>query len=155
MIRLLFSWLIISILAFTEISLAIWFDWVTPHLVLAGLLALCLAGERAESLWWVGLGGLLLDVLAGSRLGLNLILLALVSGSLLWLVERTLPQPSLGLAGLIFALYCLGYELILMLVNSAVTWQLLGPSLLTTLLATGTYYLIRLQNSRREILRLA
>ena len=155
MIRLVLHWLIVIIFALTEVSLAIWLDWGTPHLVLAGLLALSLAGDRLDSLWWIGLGGILLDALSGAGLGLNLVLFTLVSGSLLWLTERTLHQPTLLVASLVFLLYSLGYELALSLINGAVAWQLVGPSLATTLVAIGAYYLIRLQNTRREIIRLA
>lgn len=147
-------WLIIIILSLTEISLAIWLDWRTPHFVLAGLLALGLAGDRIDSLWWIGLGGLLLDVLSGLWLGLHLVLLALIGQTLIWLSQKTFHQPTLLIASLVFLAVSLIYEVVINLVTGALSWQLVGPVMATTALATVAHYLIKIQTSRREIISL-
>lgn len=79
----------IIILVILQVSLlpTLFGHWPVPNLVLAALLVTLLLDNYSESLWWAGLGGILLDLSLPNRGFYTLVFVVLVVG-LSYLLER-------------------------------------------------------------------
>lgn len=138
-----------------QLTGSLWLDWLMPHLVLALVMATALSGDWQSSLFSATLGGLWLDMVSGSLIGLQLILLALVAYSISLLNRQVFQQPGYAVALFLFWVMASLFELIVNLVVGQLTWQFILTALLTALLATAFYQLLRLLTKRREVIRLA
>lgn len=127
------------LLASAEISLATVFDWWVPELVLAGLLALCLAGEYTPTFLCLVSGGLVLDLTLGGVAGIHLLLYSLAVMAVLLLSVHVFHRPVPILAFFIFGLVASMVSLISALIYGSVNWQLVVPILLTTVLSLIFY----------------
>lgn len=154
MIYRLLHIVLIIFLATLQVVMAVWFDWSTPHLILAGVLALSLAGDLLDSWIWIGLGGLLLDLMNSSALGLSLILLSLVGFILMILTRRFLSRPATPIALILFLVSALLYFLIENGLDHQLAFHIWLPALLTALVAGLFYRAILWLSSRREVIHL-
>jgi hypothetical protein len=138
-----------------QISLAQWFGSLTPELVFAGVLALALAGDTINTLWWVALGGAILSFIVGGIIGLYLILFGLLSAALLFIAHHYFNKPGLALALIIFLAMSLILELALASLYRAISLDLIYPATITAALAGLFYQLILLVNKQKEVIRFA
>lgn len=148
---------IIAIILFAtlEISWAIWFGRAMPGLVLAAILALSLAGDLIDTIWWVGLGGLLLDLMTGVSVGYYLFIYSCLSGILIYINRQILDRPTPLLAWLIFLIASLLVQLLTNLIFGQLNWHIGLSALLTTALASLFYQIITTVGTRREVIHLA
>lgn len=151
--RLIHSGLIIILISF-QIVWANWLNWATPELFLAGLLAICMSGDLLDTLWWLVLGGILLDLSIGSTPGLYLLVLSLLCVVLLTLGRQVLHRPPILVSFVVFLAFATIFELIFSLVYQSMHFYLLVPAILTAMLATLFYSLLSSLGRKREVIQL-
>lgn len=144
----------ILLAATLEISLSLWLGEAMPGLVLAGILALSLGGDVIDSLWWIVLGGLLLDSMNSFGFGLHILIFSLMSAALILLNRQIFHRPPVGIALVIFMVAALLWQLVFALLSSHLSWQILLSAILTACLATAAYRLIIVVGRRREVISL-
>lgn len=113
-----------------------------------------MAGDWAGGLWFAVLGGLLLDLFGSLLLGLHVGLFILVAVPLYFLHRHILRKPSPLVASFVFFVFVLLYYVVVLLLVEELAWQLIIPTLTTTLVAS-LFYGFKLGRLRtREAVRL-
>lgn len=154
LIRPILHLILIVLVVTLEASLGLWLGDFSPSILLAIILALSLSGDLIDSLWWLVIGGLLIDSLSADHFGFLLVIYTLISTSLIMLNRQLLHHPPIGLASLVF----LGYGSIPYLIISFrfgyFDWRWFGAIILTTLIASSAYYWISIIGKKREVIRI-
>lgn len=146
--------LIIVLLATLQITLPLALDWLTPQLVLAAILAFTLAGDVLDSIVWVVVGGLILDLVASPIPGLYLVFFGIIGLFLLSVSQRFLRRPIWPIALLVFYGVALLADLILSYFFGQLTVRVLATAGSTALTATLIYYVMMAVGRRREVIHL-
>lgn len=145
---------VILLLVTLQIVLGQWFAWWTPELVLSSVLVVAILDNPLETIWWVTLGGFLLDSTIGSPAGFYLASLSLIALFIISLSRNVFQQPTPLIACLIFLLVSFGFEVVLAFITDSFSWHLLIRALSTTSLATLGYSGIYFFGGRREVIQL-
>lgn len=153
MIRTATHIILIVLFATIQVSLAYFFDFLMPELVLAVILALALAGDWRHTYWWLAGGGLLLDLTVGTIPGIYLLLFSLVAATLGFLSQRVFPKPVLPAAFLVFFGFSLTLELLMAVIYGRVSIMVFVPGLLTALIASLIYKTIVQLGLQREVVK--
>lgn len=154
-IKPILAFLASVLLATTQIVAAIWLDYATPQLVLAAILAWILLDELSMAIWFIGLGGLILDFNFAGPVGLHLLLFTVVGFVLLQLRLRVFQKPSPAAAWLGFFLIALFFEAAAGLILGQLAMQILVPAFLTAILAALFYRILSIIYHKGEVIRLA
>lgn len=145
---------IIVLLATFQVAVALWMGGHTPQFILAGVMALALAGDAENTLWWIALGGLLLDVMSGGTVGSSVVAFSVIGALLVLLNRQLLDKPSLPVAFTVFFATALLYIALTDLLTGQLSWTILSSSIGTGLLTVAAYRLVTYLGSRREVIRL-
>ncbi len=155
MLSRLIQIILIFVLAALQVSWSLWLGGATPGLVLAGLLAFSLAGDLLDTLWWIVVGGLLLDLMAGPLVGYTLGIFTITGGLMLYLQRQFFHRSSGLLAFGLFLLTAFLNQLLNGLIFNQLNWPMIIASFLTAQLASLAYHVIVMSSRRREVISLA
>lgn len=143
------------LLATTQLVAAIWLDYATPQIVLAAILAWILLDELSMAIWFIAIGGLILDFNFAGPVGLHLLLFTVIGFVLLQLRRRVFQKPSPAAAWLGFFLLALFFEAAAGLVLGQLAIQIIVPAILTAILAALFYRILSIVYRKGEVIRLA
>lgn len=143
------------LLATTQLVVAIWLGYATPQLVLAAILAWILLDEQTLAIWFIGVGGLILDLNSTGPIGLHLLLFTVISFGLLQLRRRVFQKPSPAAAWLGFFFLALFFEAAAGLILGQLAFQIIVPAVLTAIVAALFYRISSIVYSKGEVIRLA
>ena len=137
-----------------QLVIANWLGWMTPELIFALLLAFALSGDVHHSVWYLVIGGLILDFTPGGHTGIYLLLLSILIGLLTYLSHQVLNKPSSAGAFVVFLGFSLALELCFALIYGAFGFELIVPAVLTALIAGMFYVVILWLGKQREVIHL-
>lgn len=146
--------LLIFFLATGQLVLGQWLTWWTPEFVLIAILVIGLFGDAIETIWWVVLGGLLLDLTIGSPTGFYLISFSCAGLLVTVLNKQVFQQPSPLVAAGVCLVVLLLFELLLAFMTDTLSVWLVWRSLISTVIAGVAYALLFYFGSRQEVVEL-
>jgi rod shape-determining protein MreD len=154
MLQRIFTVIAILVAATLQIILGQWMSGWTPDLMLIVILAIGMFGESVSTIWWVVLGGLLLDVTIGSPTGFYLISFGCIGLIVTALNRQVFQQPTPIVAVALFFIIALVYESILGLITDSFMLQILVRAATTALLASIAYIGLLTFGKRQEVIQL-
>lgn len=154
MIRRLGQIIGILILVTLQIVLGQWMGWWSPELVLAAILAIGILGEPVETVWWVAVGGFLLDMMMGSPVGFYLVSFGSIGLLVTALSRHVFQQPSPVVAIGLFAAIAVVYEFALAVITDTLGTQLLIRAVITAVVAAAIYIFFLTVGKRQEVIQL-
>jgi rod shape-determining protein MreD len=120
-----------------------------PNIILLIFLALLFIGRPQESLWWAGIGGILLDLASPSYFGIYTFSMLIVYVLVFYLTNRIFSNPSVFVAAVIFFVSSL-------MINSIFIFYVhnyagfLIEAVYSTLIGCMIYGLMRYRTKKRE-----
>lgn len=120
-----------------------------PNIILLIYLALLFVGKPQESLWWAGIGGILLDLVSPSSFGIYTFSMLAVYIPAYYLTNRVFNNPSVFVAAIIFFVSSLVANLIFMFYTHNYSGILI-EAIYSTLVGCMIYGLMRYRGKTRE-----
>lgn len=135
---------LIYIAVVLQISLmpAISFYQGMPNIILLVATSLAMINRREEALWWIILGGILLDIISAGYFGIYTLSFLAIYFMTYFLVKKIFTEPSIYLSIPIFFVCSIIVDIPWMVIDSQ--WQImLADAIYNTIVGCVIYFFIR------------
>lgn len=122
---------------------------VFPNIVLIVMLGLLYVRRTNEALWWMGLGGLLLDLVSPVRFGVYTLSFMIIFALNYYLIEYIFTDPSILLAGALIFISSLISNIIFLLLTHYYS-QIFTEAIYTSFVGCILYWIIRYYYKPKE-----
>jgi len=122
---------------------------VFPNIVLIVMLGLLYVRRTNEALWWMGLGGILLDLVSPVRFGVYTLSFMIIFALNYYLIEYIFTDPSILLAGALIFISSLISNIIFLLLTHYYS-QIFTEAIYTSFVGCILYWIIRYYYKPKE-----